>query len=71
MAATEVFGGIIRIQDNVSGVLKQAAAASKSFSSEVKKAKSSLIALEKQKIKQKEIRIKNSQAYQAIEGVKK
>lgn len=71
MAATEVFGGIIRIQDNVSGVLKQAAAASKSFSAEVKKAKSSLIALEKQKIKQKEIRIKNSQAYQAIEGVKK
>ena len=39
MAATEVFGGIIRIQDNVSGVLKQAAAASKSFSAEVKKVK--------------------------------
>lgn len=71
MAATEVFGGAIRLQDNVSGVLRQAAAASKSFSAEVKKAKSSLAALEKQKLKEKEIRIKNSRAYQAIEGVKK
>lgn len=71
MAATEVFGGAIRLQDNVSSVLKQAAASSKSFAAEVKKAKSSLAALEKQKLKEKEIRIKNSQAYQAIEGVKK
>ena len=70
MAAAEVFGGVIRLQDNVSGVLKQAAASSRSFSSEVKKAKSSLAALEKQKLKEKEIRIKNSRAYQAIEGVK-
>ena len=69
--AAEVFGGAIRLQDQVSGVLKQASAASKSFSAEVKKAKSSLLALEKQKIKEKEIRIKNSRAYQAIEGVKK
>ena len=69
--AAEVFGGVIRLQDNVSGVLKQAAMSSHSFSSEVKKAKGSLQALEKQKLKEKEIRIKNSKTYQAIEGVKK
>ena len=42
MAATEVFGVAIRLQDNVSSVLKQAAASSKSFAAEVKKAKSGL-----------------------------
>lgn len=68
--ASEVFGGVIRIQDSVSGVLKQAARESKSFSAEVKKARSSLEALDRQKLKEKELRIRNSAAYKAIEGVR-
>lgn len=69
--ASEVFGAAITLKDNVSGVLKQAISSSKSFSSEVSKAKSELKKLEAQKLKEKEIRIKNTQASQAIEGVKK
>lgn len=69
--ASEVFGAAISLKDNVSGVLKQAIKTSKSFSSEVSKAKSELKKLEAQKLKEKELRIKNTQAYQAIEGVRK
>lgn len=67
----EVFGGIIKLQDNVTGVLKQATASSGTFRSEVNKAKAELDKFDKQKLKQKEIRVKNSEAYKAIEGVKK
>lgn len=68
--AEEIFGGAIRLSDHVTGVLKQAAAASRSFSAEVKKARSHLEELDKKKLKEKQLRIKNSQAFQAIEGVK-
>lgn len=67
----EVFGGIIKLQDNVTGVLKQATASSGTFRSEVNKAKAELDKFDKKKLKQKEIRVKNSEAYKAIEGVKK
>ena len=67
----DVFGGVIKLQDNVSGVLKQAAKSSGTFRSEVNKAKADLEKFDKQKLKEKEIRVKNSAAYKAIEGVKK
>lgn len=67
----DVFGGVIKLQDNVSGVLKQAAKSSGTFRSEVQKAKAELEKFDKQKLKEKEIRVKNSAAYKAIEGVKK
>lgn len=67
----DVFGGVIKLQDNVSGVLKQAAKSSGTFRSEVQKAKADLEKFDKQKLKEKEIRVKNSAAYKAIEGVKK
>lgn len=67
---SEVFGAALSLKDNVSGVLKQARESSKGFRGEVEKAKDSLQKLERQKIKEKELRIKNSAAYKAIEGVK-
>lgn len=67
----DVFGGVIKLQDNVSGVLKQAAKSSGTFRSEVQKAKADLEKFDKQKLKEKEIRVKNTAAYKAIEGVKK
>lgn len=66
----EVFGAALSLKDNVSGVLRQARESSKGFRGEVEKAKRELANLEKQKIREKEIRIKNTSAYNAIEGVK-
>lgn len=67
----EVFGGILSLKDNVSGVLRQAERSTKKYNSEVAKAKKKLEELDRQKIKQKELRLKNSAAYKAIEQVKK
>ena len=67
----DVFGGVIKLQDNVSGVLKQAARSSGTFRSEINKAKAELDKFDKKKLQEKEIRVKNSEAYKAIEGVKK
>ncbi len=69
--AGEVFGAAISLKDNVSGVLRQAIRQSKSFSAEVSKAKDRLRELDKQKIREKELRIKNTQAYKSIEAVSK
>lgn len=66
----EVFGAAISLKDNVSGVLRQAKESSKGFRGEVEKAKRELGNLERQKIREKEIQIKNASAYKAIEGVK-
>lgn len=68
---SEVFGAVLSIKDNVSGVMKQAKTTTSGFRGEVEKAKEELKKLEKQKVKEKELRIKNSSAYKAIEGVKK
>lgn len=68
--AGEVFGETIAIKDNVSGVLKSARESSKGFRGEVEKAKQELKKFDEQKLKEKEIRIKNTAAYKAIEGVK-
>lgn len=69
--ANEVFGASIALKDNVSGVLKQAKESSKGFRGEIEKAKKELQKLDQQKVKEKEIKIKNSTAYKAIEQVKK
>lgn len=68
--AGEVFGATIAIKDNVSGVLKSARESSKGFRGEVEKTKQELKKFDEQKLKEKEIRIKNTAAYKAIEGVK-
>lgn len=67
----EVFGAVLSIKDNVSGVMKKAMESTSAYRGEVDKAKKQLEQLEKQKLEAKELRIKNSSAYQAIEGVKK
>ena len=69
--AAEIFGATLSIKDNVSGVLKTAKESSKGFRGEVEKVKSSLQKLDQQKLKDKELRIKNTKAYKAIEDVKK
>lgn len=68
---SEVFGAVLSVKDNVSGVMKQAKGSVTGFRGEVEKAKKDLEKLEKQKIAAKELRIKNTSAYKAIEGVKK
>ena len=67
----EVFGAVLSIKDNVSGVMKQARESTAGYRGEVEKAKKELEKLDKQKVREKELRLKNSAAYQAIEGVKK
>lgn len=67
----QVFGATLSMKDNVSGVLKQAQESGKRFRGEVEKAKKELQKLDQKKIAEKELRIKNSAAYKAIEGVKK
>lgn len=67
----EVFGAVLSIKDNVSGVMKQARNSAKGYRGEVEKVKSDLDKLNKQKIKDKEIKVKNSAAYKAIDGVRK
>lgn len=68
---SEVFGAVLSIKDNVSGVMKQAKESATGYRGEVEKVKKQLEKLDQQKVKEKELRIKNSHAYQAIEGVKK
>lgn len=68
---SEVFGAVISVKDNVSGVMKQAKDSTTGFRGEVEKAKKDLEKFDKQKVKEKELRIKNTSAYKAIEGVKK
>ena len=67
----EIFGATLSIKDNVSGVLKSAKESSKGFRGEVEKAKKNLQQLDKQKLKEKELRVKNTKAFTAIENVKK
>lgn len=67
----EVFGAVLSIKDNVSGVMKQARESTKGYRGEVEKAKKDLEKLDKQKVKEKELKLKNSSAYKAIENVKK
>lgn len=68
---SELFGATIAIKDNVSGVLKQARDSSKEFTDEVEKAKKKITEYNKQKIKDHEIKLKQTQASKAIENVKK
>lgn len=67
----EVFGAVLSVKDNVSGVMKQAKESTTGFRGEVEKAKKELERLDKQKIKEKELRLKNTSAYRAIDEVKK
>lgn len=68
---SEVFGAVISVRDNVSGVMKQAKESATGFRGEVEKAKKDLEKFDKQKVREKELRIKNTSAYKAIEDVKK
>lgn len=68
--AGEVFGAALAIKDNVSAVMKSSKESVKGFRGEVEKAKKELKKYDEQKLKEKEIRIKNTAAYKAIQGVK-
>lgn len=69
--AENVFGAVISIKDNVSSVLKKAKDSSSDFRGEVEKAKKELERFDKKKIKAKEIKLKNTAAYKALDGVSK
>lgn len=66
---SEVFGAVLSIKDNVSGVMRQAKESTSGFRGEVEKAKKDLQKLDRQKIKEKELKLKNTAAYKAIEVV--
>lgn len=68
---SEVFGAVLSVKDNVSGVMKQAKESTSGFRGEVEKAKKEIEKLDKQKVKEKELKIKNTAAYKSIEDVKK
>lgn len=68
---SEVFGATLSIKNNVSAVMKQAKESTSGFRGEVDKAKKDLQKLDAQKVKEKELKIKNTAAYKAIEDVKK
>lgn len=68
---SEVFGAVFSLKDNVSGVLKQAKESATGFRGEVEKTKKDLEKLDRQKVKEKELKIKNTSAYKAIDDVKK
>ena len=63
----EVFGAVLSVKDNVSGVMKQAKESTRGYRGEVEKTKKELEKLDKKKIREKELKIKNSEAYKAIE----
>ena len=69
--AGEVFGATLSLRDNVSGVLRAARDSSRGFRGAVEKAKQELKRLEQQKLQEKTLRIKNTAAYKAIEGVRR
>lgn len=68
---SEVFRAVLSVKDNVSGVMKQAKESATGFRGEVEKAKKDLEKLDKQKVREKELKLKNTSAYKAIEDVKK
>lgn len=68
---SEVFGAVLSVKDNVSGVMKQAKESTTGFRGEVEKAKKDLEKLDKQKVREKELKLKNTSAYKTIEDVKK
>lgn len=69
--SSEVFGATLSIKNNVCGVMKQAKESTTGFRKAVESAKKDLQKLDKQKVKEKELRIKNSSAYKSIEEIKK
>lgn len=68
---SEVFGAVIELKSNVSAVLQHSIGSARDFRGEVTKAKERLKEYDKQKVKEKELKIKNTAAYRAIDGVKK
>ena len=68
---SEVFGAVLSVKDNVSAVMKQARESATGFRGEVEKVKKDLEKLDKQKVKEKELKLKNTAAYKAIDDVKK
>ena len=67
----DVFGGVIRIQDNVSGVLRGAAVQSRSFQRDVARARQQLVQLDRTRIREREIRIRHSAAMRNIRNVRR
>lgn len=69
--AEQLFGATISVKDNVSGVLKKAKDSSRGFRGEVESAKKELERFDRKKLKDKEIKLKNTAACKALDGVAK
>lgn len=62
----DVFGASIVLRDNVSGVLRQAQNSARGFRGSVDRARQELRRLDQQRLRERELRIRTSSAYQAI-----
>lgn len=66
----DVFGASIVLRNNVSGVLRQAQDSAKGFRGSVDRARRELERLDRQRLREKEMRIRDSAAYKAIDKLK-
>lgn len=66
----DVFGASIVLRDNVSGVLRQAQNSARGFRGAVNTARQELQRLDQQRLRDRELRIRTSSAYQAIDRLR-
>lgn len=66
----DVFGASIVLRDNVSGVLRQAQNSAKGFRGAVDRARQELHRLDQQRLRERELRIRTSAAYQAVDRLR-
>ena len=67
----EVFGAVLSVKDNVSGVMKQAKESTRGYRGEVEKTKKELEKLDKKKIREKELKIKTPKPIRRSKGSKR
>lgn len=66
----DVFGASIVLRDNVSGVLRQAQNSARGFRGSVDRARQELRRLDQQRLRERELRIRTSSAYQAVDRLR-
>ncbi|MDE5698169.1 MAG: phage tail tape measure protein [Lachnospiraceae bacterium] len=66
----DVFGASIVLRDNVSGVLRQAQNSARGFHGSVDRARQELRRLDQQRLRERELRIRTSSAYRAVDRLR-
>ena len=66
----DVFGGVIRLQDDISGVLRTAAQSARNFQSDVSNARQALNQLENTRVSDRTVRVNTQGARSEIENTR-